>query len=101
MVKVDGALDKVAVSADGKGMVGLAGAGLLALCADRVGLTAALSRALWGTRRRYQIGTCCVSARVCPSHPLVHDMTICALSRGFGLVGVPSSALPYPRFGHL
>jgi hypothetical protein len=43
MVKVDGALDKVAVSADGKGMVPLAGAGLLALCADRVGLTRALS----------------------------------------------------------
>ncbi len=33
-------------------MVGLAGAGLLALCADRVGLTAALSRALLGMRRR-------------------------------------------------
>jgi len=52
MVKVDGAFDKVAVSADGKGMVGLAGAGLLALCADRVGLTRALSVALLGMRLR-------------------------------------------------
>jgi Transposase DDE domain group 1 len=52
MVRVDGALDKVAVSADGGGMVGLAGAGLLALCADRVGLTGALSVALLGMRRR-------------------------------------------------
>jgi len=52
MVKVDGAFDKLAVSADGNGMVGLAGAGLLALCADRVGLTGALSRALLGMRRR-------------------------------------------------
>jgi len=52
MVRVDGALDKVAVSADGRGMVGLAGAGLLALCADRVGLTGALSVALLGMRRR-------------------------------------------------
>ena len=52
MVKVDGAFDKLAVSADGNGMVGLAGAGLLALCADRVGLTRALSRALLGMRRR-------------------------------------------------
>ena len=52
MVKVDGALDKVAVSADGKGMVGLAGAGLLALCSDRVGLTRALSLATLGMRRR-------------------------------------------------
>jgi hypothetical protein len=52
MVKVDGAFDKLAVSADGNGMVGLAGAGLLALCSDRVGLTAALSRALLGMRRR-------------------------------------------------
>ena len=52
MVKVDGAFDKVAVSADGKGMVPLAGAGLLALCADRVGLTRALSRALAPMRQR-------------------------------------------------
>lgn len=52
MVKVDGAFDKVAVSADGKGMASLAGAGLLTLCADRVGLTAALSRAMGPMRRR-------------------------------------------------
>lgn len=52
MVKVDGAFDKVAVSADGKGMVPLAGAALFALSADRVGLTAALSRAMVGMRRR-------------------------------------------------
>jgi len=52
MVKVDGAFDKVAVSADGKGMVGLAGAGLLALCADTVGLTGALSGAMAPIRRR-------------------------------------------------
>jgi len=52
MVKVDEALDKVAVSADGKGMVPLAGAGLLALCADRVGLTRALSGAVAAMRRR-------------------------------------------------
>lgn len=52
MVKVDGAFDKLTVSADGNGMVGLAGAGVFALCADRVGLTRALSRALLGMRRR-------------------------------------------------
>ena len=52
MVRVDGVLDKVVVSADGNGMVGLAGAGLLALCADRVGLTRALSGAMSGIRRR-------------------------------------------------
>lgn len=52
MVQMDGALDKLQVTADGKGMVSLAGAGLLALCADRVGLTRALSRGVWGMRRR-------------------------------------------------
>ena len=52
MVKVDGAFDKVAVSADGKRMVPLAGAGLLALCADRVGLTRALSDAMAPMRQR-------------------------------------------------
>jgi Transposase DDE domain group 1 len=52
MVKVDGALDKVTVSADGKGMVPLAGAGLLALCADRVGVTRSLSRAMAPMRQR-------------------------------------------------
>ena len=52
MVKVDGAFDKLAVSADGKGMVPLAGAGLLALCADRVGLTRALSGAMAPMRQR-------------------------------------------------
>lgn len=52
MVKVDRAFDKVAVSADGKGMVPLAGAGLLALCADRVGLTRALSDAIAPMRQR-------------------------------------------------
>jgi hypothetical protein len=40
MVKVDGAFDKVAVSADDKGMVPLAGAGLLALCARQGGADA-------------------------------------------------------------
>ena len=52
MVTVDGAFDKVAVSADGKGMVPLAGAGLLALCADRVGVTRALSDAMAPMRQR-------------------------------------------------
>ncbi|MDQ5833760.1 MAG: transposase [Actinomycetota bacterium] len=52
MVQTDGVLDKVAVSADGKGMVPLAGAGLFALCADRVGLTKAIGRSMWGMRRR-------------------------------------------------
>ncbi|MDQ3246043.1 MAG: IS1380 family transposase [Pseudomonadota bacterium] len=52
MVQADRAFDKVAVTADGKGMVSLAGAGLLALCADRVGLTRALGQGMWGMRRR-------------------------------------------------
>ena len=52
MVKVDGTFDKLAVSADGNEMVRLAGAGLLALCPDRVGLTAAFSLGLLGMRRR-------------------------------------------------
>jgi hypothetical protein len=52
MVRVGGAFDRVAVSADGKGMVPLAGAGLLALCAERVGLARALSGALAPMRRR-------------------------------------------------
>jgi DDE family transposase len=52
MVQTDGTLEKLQVTADGNGMVSLAGAGLLALCADRVGLTQALSRGVWGMRRR-------------------------------------------------
>ncbi len=52
MVQTDGALGKVQVTADGSAMVSLAGAGLLALCADRVGLTESVSRGLWGMRRR-------------------------------------------------
>lgn len=52
MVRSDGTLGKVQVTADGSGMVSLAGAGLLALCADRVGLTESVSRSLWGMRRR-------------------------------------------------
>jgi len=52
MVQADEALGKLQVTADGKGIVSLAGAGLLALCADRVGLTESLSRGMWGMRRR-------------------------------------------------
>jgi hypothetical protein len=42
----------VDVRADGEGLVSHAGAALLAECADRVGLTGALSRALAGVRQR-------------------------------------------------
>ena len=48
----DGRLLKVEVSADGAGLVSHAGSGLLAGIADRVGLTAALSRELCGLRER-------------------------------------------------
>lgn len=44
----DGRLMKVEVSADGAGLVSHAGSGLLAGVADRVELTAALSRELAG-----------------------------------------------------
>lgn len=52
MVQTDGSLDKIAVAADGKGMVSMAGAGLLALCADQVKLTEALSQSMRGMRLR-------------------------------------------------
>jgi hypothetical protein len=52
MVKHEGLTDKLAVTADGTGQVSHAGSALLAGLADRVGLTAALSEAMTGTRER-------------------------------------------------
>jgi hypothetical protein len=52
MVKRDGLVDKLVVSADGTGQVSHAGSGLVAGVADRVGLTRALSQAMAPTRRR-------------------------------------------------
>jgi len=52
MVKQDGLVDKLVVTADGNGQVGHAGSALLAGAADRVGLTAALSEAMEPTRER-------------------------------------------------
>ena len=52
MVKRDGLVDKLRVTADGSGVVGHAGSALLAGTADRVGLTAALSAAMAPTRVR-------------------------------------------------
>ena len=52
MVKQDGLVDKLVVTADGAGQVGHAGSALLAGTADRVGLTAALSEAMAPTRER-------------------------------------------------
>lgn len=52
MVKRDGLVDKLVVTADGSGQVGHAGSSLLAGVADRVGLTGALSAAMAPTRQR-------------------------------------------------
>ena len=52
MVKRDGLVDKLRVTADGTGLVGHAGSALLAGAADRVGLTRALSAAMAPTRQR-------------------------------------------------
>ena len=52
MVKRDGLVEKLTVTADGTGLVGHAGSALLAGVADRVGLTRALSGAMASTRER-------------------------------------------------
>ncbi|MCA1678530.1 MAG: IS1380 family transposase [Actinobacteria bacterium] len=52
MVKQNGLVDKLVVTADGTGQVGHAGSALLAGTADRLGLTAALSEAMAPTRAR-------------------------------------------------
>ena len=52
MVKRDGLIDKLRVTADGTGVVGHAGSALPAGTADRVGLTRALSAAMAPTRER-------------------------------------------------
>jgi hypothetical protein len=52
MVKPTARLETVEVTADGEGLVSHAGVALLVELADGVGLTAALSRALVGTRER-------------------------------------------------
>jgi hypothetical protein len=52
MVKRVGLVDKLRVTADGRGVVGHAGSALLAGVADRVGLTSALSAAMAPTRER-------------------------------------------------
>jgi hypothetical protein len=52
MVKHEGLIDKLAVTADGTGQVSHAGSALLVGLADRVGLTAALCDAMAGTRER-------------------------------------------------
>jgi hypothetical protein len=52
MVQHGSLVDKLTVTADGKGQVGHAGSGLLAGVADRVGLTRALSLAMASTRQR-------------------------------------------------
>ena len=52
MVKRDGLVDKLRVTADGSGQVGHAGSALLAGTADRIGLTRALSEAMAPTRQR-------------------------------------------------
>jgi len=52
MVKRDGLVDKLRVTADGTGVVGHAGSALLAGTADRIGLTRALSAAMAPTRQR-------------------------------------------------
>ncbi|MCA1681478.1 MAG: IS1380 family transposase, partial [Actinobacteria bacterium] len=52
MVKRDGLVDKLRVTADGMGVVGHAGSALLAGTADRIGLTRALSDAMAPTRQR-------------------------------------------------
>jgi hypothetical protein len=52
MVKRDGLVDKLRVTADGSGQVGHAGSALLVGAADRLGLTRALSAAMAPTRQR-------------------------------------------------
>lgn len=52
MVKREGLVDKLHVTADGSGQVSHAGSALLAGVADRVGLTRALSVAMAATRQR-------------------------------------------------
>ncbi|MCA1698530.1 MAG: transposase [Actinobacteria bacterium] len=52
MVKRDGLLNKLIVTADGSGQVGHAGSALLVGAADRLGLTRALSEAMASTRQR-------------------------------------------------
>ena len=52
MVKRDGLLDKLVVTADGSGQVGHAGSALLVGAADRLGLTRELSAAMAPTRER-------------------------------------------------
>jgi Transposase DDE domain group 1 len=52
MVKRDGLVDKLVVTADGTGQVGHAGSALLAGAADRLGLTRALCAAMASTRER-------------------------------------------------
>ncbi len=52
MVRRDGLVDKLRVTADGTGVVGHAGSVLLGGTADRVGLTRALSKAMEPTRQR-------------------------------------------------
>jgi hypothetical protein len=52
MVQRDGLVSKLEVRADGTGLVGHAGSGLLVGVADRVGLTRALSAAMAPTRQR-------------------------------------------------
>jgi hypothetical protein len=52
MVKREGLVDKLVVTADGSGQVGHAGSALLVGTADRLGLTRLLSGAMAGTRKR-------------------------------------------------
>jgi hypothetical protein len=52
MVKREGLVDKLVVTADGSGQVGHAGSTLLIGTADRLGLTRLLSGAMTGTRKR-------------------------------------------------
>ena len=52
MVKREGLIDKLAVTADGSGQVSHAGSALLVGAADRLGLTRALSAAMEPTRQR-------------------------------------------------
>src|SRR5512135_1560661 len=52
MVKREGLVDKLVVTADGSGQVGHAGSALLVGTADRLGLTRALSAAMASTRQR-------------------------------------------------
>ena len=52
MVQREGLVDKLAVTADGTGLVGHAGSALVAGVADRVGLTRALSAAMAPSRER-------------------------------------------------